>query len=270
MRRGNAMKLRNLILTAMAALSLLPSAAVRAEEGTGHEADKPGHDETEETLQIPQKLPDLWTLVLQKQAALGEIIKAKELDKVHVTAFQIRDLVQAMPGKSGTLPAESLKKLSESAGRVADVAKLLDEYGDGGDQAKVEEQAGRLGKLLAYVAGLYPAGALGSGRAAAGPHGGVVVTSGSHGLELVAANGELTLFVLNAANQTVPTDKLSAMAMAGPKAETHVSMVAVGDHFVGKLAVPKGGTVAVNVMVSSADLNLDGSFVVSEKGAGPR
>ena len=261
------MKLHHMLLTALAAaLSLLPMSAVRAEESTGHEAEKPGHGETEEKLQIPEKLPDLWTLVLQKQATLGQIIKAKELDKVHVTAFQIRDLVQAMPGKSGSLSAENQKKLNESAGRVADVAKLLDEYGDGAEQAKVEEQAGRLGKLLAYVASLYPVGALGSGHAAAGPHGGAVVTSGSYRLELVAAQGGLTLFVMNAANQTVPIDKMSAMAMAGPRAETHVPLERAGDHFIGKLTVPKAGSTLVNVMVASGDQNFEGSFVVSEKG----
>jgi hypothetical protein len=258
------MKLHIVLLTGLtavlltAAVSLLPRSAVRAEAGTGQEA--------EETLKIPEKLPELWNLVHDKQAALGEIINAKALDKVHVTAFQIRDLVLAMPDKSHSLSADNQKKLNESVARVGDVAKLLDEYGDGGDQAKVEEQAARLGKLLTYVESLYPVGALGAKRAAVGPHGGAVVASGSSRLELVTAKGELSLFVLNPANQAVPIDKMTAMAMAGAKAETHVPLQAVGDHFTGKFTVPKAGSILVNVTVSSAGQNIEGHFVVSDKG----
>lgn len=262
------MKLPFVIMTGLAAaLSLVPISAPRAEEGAGHAAGKPGPGEAEERLQIPEKLSDLWNLVLEKQAALGEIIKAKELDKVHVAAFQIRDLVQTMPERTHVLPAELQKKLQESAGRIADVAKLLDEYGDGGDQAKVEEQTASLGKLLTYVESLYPAGALGSKKPAAGPHEGAVATSGSRRLELVVAKGELSLFVLNSANQAVPLDTMTAMAMAGAKAETHVPLQVAGDHFTGKLTVPKTGAILVNVTVSSAGQNLEGRFVVSEKGA---
>jgi hypothetical protein len=71
---------------------------------------------------------------------------------------------------------------------------------------------------------------------------------------------------MNAANQTVPIDKMSAMAMAGPRAETHVPLERAGDHFIGKLAVPKAGSTLVNVMVASGEQNFEGSFVVSEKG----
>jgi hypothetical protein len=258
------MKLRFGLMTGLitallaAAVPLLPRSAVRAEAGTGQEA--------EETLKIPEKLPELWNLVHDKQAALGEIINAKALDKVHVTAFQIRDLILAMPDKSHSLSADNQNKLNESAARVGDVAKLLDEYGDGGDQAKVQEQAARLGKLLTYVESLYPAGTLGSRRAVAGPHGGAVVTSGAYRLELVSAQGELSLFVLNPANQAAPIEKMTAMAMAGAKAETHVALQAAGDHFTGKFTVPKTGSILVNVTVSSADQNLEGHFVVSEKG----
>jgi hypothetical protein len=261
------MKRHSLLKAALAAaLLLLPMSAIRARVGAGDEAVNQGNGAAEGKLQIPEKLPELWDLVLQKQSALGEIIRAKELDRVHGTAFEIRDLVQATPGKSGGLSADNWRKLNESVGQVVSTTKLLDEYAGGWDQAKVEEQAARLGKLLTHVASLYPPSSLGSGRAAAGPHGGAVVTSGAYRLELVAARGELSLFVLNPASQAVSADKMTAMAMAGPKAETYVPMEMAGDHFSGKLTVPKTGAIRVTVMVAAADQNLVGYFVVSDQG----
>ena len=249
-----------------AALLMLPMGVLRAEDGAGQEAGAHEYGDAEGKLQIPEKLPDLWSLVLEKQYALEKIVRAKDLDRVRGTVFEIRDLVQAVPGKSGGLSADNWRKLNESVGQIESTIKLLDEHAGAWDQARVEEQAARLGKLLAYVTGLYPPGSLGSGRAAAGPHGGAMVTSGAYRLELVAARGELFLFVMNPADQVVSTGKMTAMAMAGPKAEAHVPMELVGDHFAGKLTVPKTGAIRVTVMVAATDQNLLGYFVVSDGG----
>jgi hypothetical protein len=262
------MKPHHLLMAALAAvlLLLLPTIAIRAEDSLRQETGRRGYGEAREKLQIPEKLPELWKLVLEKQAALSQIIRAKELDKVHEMAFQIRDLVQSVPGKSGGLSTDNLRKLNESVEQVESTTKLIVEYAGGWEQAKVEEQAVRLGELLARISNLYPAGSLGSGRAAAGPHGGAVVTSGAYRLELMAARGGLSLFVMDPASRTVSIDKMSAMAMAGPKAETHVALEAAGDHFAGRLVVPKTGAIRVTVMVASVSQDLVGYFVVSDQG----
>lgn len=255
------------LVAGLAAFALLaPIGVARSSE----EAGEAGHAAAKETLQIPDKLPDLWYLVLEKQMRLDQIIAAKQLDKVHVAAFEIRDLVQAMPGKTQGFSAENQKKLAESAGRVGDVAKLLDQYGDAADEAKTKDQAARLGTLIKYIESLYPKGTLGDRRPAAAPHGGVIVGSApSNRLELVSTKGVLSLYVLDPAGRTLPIDKMKASAEVEVegKAGTAISLAAAGDHWTGTVTFPKGGSVILEVEVSSVGKSTHGRFVVSEKGA---
>ena len=268
------MRNHRMLMNGLVALVILsPIGAARAGESEEKEAGEAGHAAAKATLQIPDKLPDLWYLVLEKQMKLDQIIAAKELDKVHVAAFEIRDLVQAMPGKTQGFSPESQKKLAESAGRVGDVAKLLDQYGDAADEAKTKDQAARLGTLIKYVESLYPKGALGSRRPAAAPHGGAVAGPGpSNRLELVATHGALSLYVLDSANRTLAIDKMKAVAEieVEGKEGTAVPLAAAGDHWTGAVTIPKGGSVILEVAVTSAGKRVEGHFVVSEKGAAVR
>lgn len=105
-------------------------------------------------------LGGIWHNIVEKQKKLGDIIKDKKLDKVHEAAFAIRDLAKLLPGKSKDLSADNQKKLKSWVDGIADSAKKLDMYGDGGDQANTEKEAKRLNTLLKSIEKLYPPEAL--------------------------------------------------------------------------------------------------------------
>ena len=79
-----------------------------------------------------------------------------KLADVHRIAFAVRDLANALPDASKDLPEAKQKLLKGYLERVAEHAKLLDTYGDGGDQSKTEAEFGQLKKRLDYMRKLYP------------------------------------------------------------------------------------------------------------------
>ena len=118
-----------------------------------------GHDEAAEGV-MPETPKGIWHEVMEGQESLEETIAAGKLADVHKVAFHIRDLVQMLPKVSGELSADKQQRLQESINRVAEIAGLLDQYGDASDAANTKAQADRLAKLLQYIETLYPAGTL--------------------------------------------------------------------------------------------------------------
>jgi len=118
------------------------------------------HEHKEGAEKIPPTVGGIWAEVKEHEEQLGKLIVDKKLDKVHEVAFEIRDLVNALPDKSMDLPADKLAKLNSNAKYVAEIAKRLDESGDAGDAVNAKAQADRLAKLLEDIETLYPEGAL--------------------------------------------------------------------------------------------------------------
>jgi len=137
----------------IAALSMSFALVRLASAAAEHE-----HKEGEE--KIPATVGGIWAEVKEHEEQLGNIIAGKKLDKVHEVAFEIRDLVNALPDKSMDLPADKLAKLNSNAKYVAEIAKRLDESGDAGDAVNAKAQADRLAKLLQDIETLYPKDAL--------------------------------------------------------------------------------------------------------------
>ena len=121
-------------------------------------AEEHGHKEGKAT--IPNTVGGIWDEVKEHEEQLGKIISEQKLDKVHEVAFEIRDLVNAMPGKSKDLPADTLAKVKSNAKFVADLAKRLDESGDAKNQAGTESTFKKLQGILKTIASLYPPDAL--------------------------------------------------------------------------------------------------------------
>lgn len=103
---------------------------------------------------IPATAGDVLAAVDTQLAELDKTIAAKALDKVHVTAFAIRDLLLALPEKTGALPAEGKNALAASLGKIKQQAGLLDKYGDAGDLAqttavfaKFKEEVAKIKKI---------------------------------------------------------------------------------------------------------------------------
>ena len=108
-----------------------------------------------------------WREVETEAASLDRAIRAGDLDEVHDIAFAIRDAVVTLPYKSGGLSAANRGKLERHVRAVAEIAALLDRYGDANKPKETRAQQARLTRTLAAIKALYPAGALPSGTAAA-------------------------------------------------------------------------------------------------------
>lgn len=137
-----------------AGLTLAP--LVHAEE-KGHTEE---HKEKGEHAKMPDTLGGIWQEIGEKQAELAKVIKDKKLAEVHKAAFAVRDLAKLLPDKSKDLSADNQKKLKSWVDGIADSAKKLDEFGDGGDQANTDKEAKRLDTLLKSIEKLYPPDAL--------------------------------------------------------------------------------------------------------------
>jgi hypothetical protein len=120
-------------------------------------ADDP---EKEEKTKIPDTIQAVWKDIHMHHMELADVVKSKELDKVHVHAFAIRDLVNALPDKSKDLPEDKLAKVKTNAKYVEDLAKRLDESGDGKDQAATEANLKKLDGILKTLEAQYPPDAL--------------------------------------------------------------------------------------------------------------
>jgi len=153
------MKIKSTIMAQVLALSLLlwgfNSIPAFSDDKPGHEQAKTEEKATK--LEIPKTLPALWTAIAEHQKELHDVLATKKLDDIHHHAFAVRDLVEAMPAKSGGLAPEKKTALKKSVSRVASLAKLLDEAGDAGDSAKVASLVVKLDAELKTIEALYPA-----------------------------------------------------------------------------------------------------------------
>ena len=122
-------------------------------------ADEEKHG-SKEAVKIPDSLGAIWHEVKEHQQELENVIKTKQLAKVHEIAFRIRDLVNAMPAKSATLSAENLSKVKSNAKFLATLASRLDESGDANDQAATEENYKKFAGILKNIDAQYPVEAL--------------------------------------------------------------------------------------------------------------
>lgn len=105
---------------------------------------------------IPNTLDGIWRDIGKKQEELDNLIKDRKLNKVHETAFVIRDLAKLLSDKSKDLSADNRKRLESWVDGVVDSAERIDKFGDRGDQTSTEKEAKRLGTLLKSIEKLYP------------------------------------------------------------------------------------------------------------------
>ena len=138
-------KLTLILLALAVGTPLLP--IVSAAEEHEHEGGK---------AKIPETVSGLWQEVKEHEAALGQAIAAKKLDGVHEIAFEIRDMVNALPDKS-KLDAAKMTKLKANAKFVTALATRLDESGDAKDQGGTEANFKKLQGILKTIEALYPA-----------------------------------------------------------------------------------------------------------------
>lgn len=103
-----------------------------------------GHGSNEKPkMTIPATTVDILTAVDKRVKDLENIISAKTLDKVHVTAFEIRDLLLALPEKPNSLADAGKTTLKSSLTKIKQQAGLLDKYGDSNDMAQTKAVFGK-------------------------------------------------------------------------------------------------------------------------------
>jgi hypothetical protein len=102
-----------------------------------------------------EKTPDtaagIWSEVKEHEEELGKAIADKKLGQVHEIAFEIRDMVNALPDKSKDLAADKQAKVKAYAKYIADIAERLDKSGDANDQATTEANFKKLQGFLKTI-----------------------------------------------------------------------------------------------------------------------
>lgn len=136
-----------LLSLALGAWTSPVAGATEAKEESEHKEGK---------VTIPSTLGGIWYEVKEHEEELGGIIVDKKLDKVHEVAFEIRDLVNALPDKSKGLPADKQTKVTSNAKYVSDLATRLDKSGDSNDQAGTEANFKKLQGILKTIEAQYP------------------------------------------------------------------------------------------------------------------
>jgi hypothetical protein len=132
-----------------------PAAAVEAPKAEAPKAEAPAEAET--PTQIPAGGADVvWQAIDQKSAELETAIKSGSLGEVHHMAFAIRDLVAALPERSGALSADQQSKVQGSVKFVATLADRLDVSGDANDKAAAQADYEKLAGILKDMRANYP------------------------------------------------------------------------------------------------------------------
>jgi hypothetical protein len=91
----------------------------------------------------------IWQAIDQKSAELDKAIHDGSLGNVHHMAFAIRDLVTALPERSGSLSTDQKTKVQGSVKFVATLAERLDASGDAKDVAETRANFDKLTSVLA-------------------------------------------------------------------------------------------------------------------------
>ena len=112
--------------------------------------------EKEAPVKIPDTVAAIWQSVDQETDGMAKGIQAGKLDELHQHAFAIRDLVAALPARSGSLPPDKLAKVKADAKSVATLAQRLDTAGDANDKTAAESNLEKLRNVLKAIRTNYP------------------------------------------------------------------------------------------------------------------
>lgn len=101
--------------------------------------------------QIPATSVAIWQSIDKETAILDTLIRTGKLEELHHHAFAIRDLVAALPSRSGAFPAEKIAQIKASSKFVATLAERLDSAGDAKDKAAAASNLLKLKEVLKTI-----------------------------------------------------------------------------------------------------------------------
>lgn len=107
-------------------------------------------------VQIPATAAAIWRSIDKETELLDALIQAGKFEEVHHHAFAIRDLVAALPARSGALPPDKLEQVKTNVQFVATLAQRLDATGDAKDKAGTESNFKKLQGILRAIRANYP------------------------------------------------------------------------------------------------------------------
>lgn len=102
-------------------------------------------------VQIPASSVAIWRSINQETANLDTSIRTGKLEELHHHAFAIRDLVAALPSRSGALPAKKMAKIKTYSKFVATLAERLDAAGDTKDKPAAVSNFAKLKEVLKTI-----------------------------------------------------------------------------------------------------------------------
>lgn len=102
-------------------------------------------------VQIPATSEAIWRSIDKETAILDTLIRTGKLEELHHHAFAIRDLVAALPSRSGALPAEKIAQIKASSKYVATLAERLDATGDAKDKVAAASNLLKLKGVLKTI-----------------------------------------------------------------------------------------------------------------------
>lgn len=105
--------------------------------------------------QIPKTIPEVWQAIDEHEATIAKLIKGNQLTSIHLHAFAIRDLVQALPGLGGDLTPEKLAAVKQGSGYIDQLAVRLDKTGDANDKEGTLANYNKLQKILEQIRANY-------------------------------------------------------------------------------------------------------------------
>ena len=112
-------------------------------------------EKTEAATTIPATSEAIWQSIDKKTEQLAAVIQAGKLDDVHRHAFAIRDLVAALPSRSGNMPTEKLTQIKANTKFVVTLAARLDTAGDAKDKIATEANFQKLKDVLKTIRANY-------------------------------------------------------------------------------------------------------------------
>jgi hypothetical protein len=113
-------------------------------------------EKAEAQVQIPATSEAIWRSIDKETEQLAALIQTGKFEEVHHHAFAIRDLVAALPARSGSLPADKLAQVKANSKFVATLAGRLDATGDAKDKAGTESNFRKLKDVLGVIRADYP------------------------------------------------------------------------------------------------------------------
>ena len=110
-------------------------------------------EKAETKIKIPDTTEGIFKAIHEHHMELAATVKGKKLEDVHIQAFAIRDLANALPAKAD---AGKKARVDGAAKNISKLADDLDKSGDAGDQAVTEANLKKLDGVLKVLEAQFP------------------------------------------------------------------------------------------------------------------